>query len=246
MRWEIGVKEEAKQCEPGEELVECFPGRLVDYKTPSRCDRLALDPDIYFLSSIRRYRRYCRSAPDMPRACLSGDAELRCETECGYSGGAFRVAQKCEDGSPACDSYLHSKKYYRIRKAQGNSLFYCGPNPKRTAEFRGLSAQWGKTLEDCARLNAKSAPEAIRCEAGETARYCEATWSPNDPQSCAAFQGKRGYYDLPKASGSSLHGSPVKHVYCELPPEEAARREAGFQKCLGDALNKRRQVLRGK
>jgi hypothetical protein len=241
--WEMDMREQAKRCERGEQMIECFSGNPLEPASRSNCGRLISDPDSYFLSALKRTARYCKSAPDLPQACLGEDAEVRCETACGYAG-KFPFARKCASGLASCDSFLNNDKFYRIRKKDGSRLFYCGPDRKRAAAMRRLSEQWGKALEDCARNDSQSRPEAIRCGAGETERYCQDTSVPDEPESCAPFLDNRGYYELPKARGSNVPGSPVKHVYCELSAEEAAKREAGYQECVNAALQRRRQATR--
>jgi len=229
--WIMQKSEEDRSCEPGEETVECMPRLFIDPASPFCCDRLDADPVNYPLSSLKYISRYCKSAPDLPKECLNGDSELACSAVCRFTG-------ECAAAAPSCVSYLHSDRYYRIRKRSGTTLFYCGPNSARTAEFRTLSEQWGRALEDCARLNSKSAPQALSCGKGETERECEDAW-PRNPESCAPFKGRRAYYELPARASSPPYGQ-VKHVYCKLSWREALRMKGGFKKCVEEALKKRR------
>lgn len=229
--------EESKSCEPGDRLVECMRRGFINPDSPFLCERLQSDPRYYHLSVIGNYiTRLCQSPPDLPKACAEGDAQIACDPYC-----TLRAEDGCKPEAPSCEPFLHSDKYYRIQKTAPERLYYCGPNPAKTAELRALGLAWEKTAAECRKQSEKSAPKALRCGAGETEVKCSDSW-PRNEDSCVHFKDSVAYYRLAKRDSA---GSGVgAHVYCRLKPEEAALRESRHQKCLEKALEGRRGAAR--
>jgi len=186
--------------------------------------------------------RLCKSPPDLPGKCLSGDRPVLCDPWC--------AQDECPN---SCDAYLHSDKFYRILskdtlhgdklprflnwgtlqsvnkdKQDRKTLYiYCGPNRARTARIRKETERWGEDKADCRQHSIKVGRAGEECDEGERTVECTTDRRPNDPRSCARLEGSLAYYKR-----GSQPANADGQLYCELSLEEARSREEGFRRCL--------------